>query len=297
MPFIFDEDIDELDDDQKRKQISFEEEYERFVRSQNKPMQVVHTVRRVGRKNYFEKLHRKPSALPMHYVRFTVIDYDQYNRFQVYRMMKNALRSKKFPTRCHIGKLALMEILRSEMEGRIINYLDDSNMKKKILCIVGESGVGKTLASLHLQNFCGANVICSYTTRPPRNTEVEGREHHFVDIVPPPEELLAFTIFGHHKYYATRAQVHGPCTVYVIDENGLIDLKERWKDEYEIYSVYITRKKMLRRRRGVDDLRMRRDNLRKTLDLSFYNYVIENNSTKKCLFDSIEAIYNEIKEK
>ena len=170
-------------------------------------------------------------------------------------------------------------------------------MKKKILCIVGESGTGKTLASLHLKYHCDANVICSYTTRPPRDTEVEGRDHHFIDIVPPEEELLAFANFGQYKYYAMKSQVYGPCTVYVIDEQGIRDLMERHADEYDIYSVYIVREKELRRDRGVDLRRMKRDENRKLLDLSFYNYVIENNGTKRELFLNIERIYNEIKNK
>ena len=170
-------------------------------------------------------------------------------------------------------------------------------MKKRILCIVGESGTGKTLVSLHLKYECGANVICSYTTRPPRDTEVEGRDHHFIDIVPPEDELLAYAEFGMYKYYATKAQVFGPCTVYVIDEQGIRDLLERHADEYEIYSVYLIRDKKLREERGITKGRMNRDKNRKLLDLSFYNYVLENNSTKRELFLNIERIYNEVKNK
>lgn len=85
--------------------------------------------------------------------------------------------------------------------------------------------------------------------------------------------------------------------VYVIDEQGIRDLLERHADEYEIYSVYLTRDKSLRRERGITSSRMNRDKNRKLLDLSFYNYVIENNGTKKELFLNIERIYNEVKNK
>ncbi|TGX80519.1 hypothetical protein E5358_12750 [Palleniella muris] len=297
MPFVYEEDIDVPIPKVSKKTISFEEEYYRFVESANQPLEIGHVKRPVGRRNYLDKLLNRKRQLTIQFVRFNVIDYDAYNKFQLYSMAKSAQRSKKHPFRCRVGKFTLFDILRTEMIGRIRDYLEEKPVKKKILCIVGESGVGKTLASLHLQNHLGANVICSFTTRPPRETEEEGREHHFVDVVPPPEELLAFSVFGNYRYYATKAQVFGPCTVYVIDEKGLLDLRKRWKDEYEIYSVYITRKKMLRRRRNVPDCRMRRDNYRLTLDLSFYNYVVNNNSTKKCLFESIESIYNEVKDK
>lgn len=221
-------------------------------------------------------------------------DYQQISQLKI--NLKEGLRKLPHGHRGRVTKAGLKKILQEEIVGRVRNYLDkDNDMKKKILCIVGESGTGKTLASLHLKYKCGANVICSYTTRPPRDTEVEGRDHHFIDIVPPEDELLAFANFGQYKYYAMKSQVFGPCTVYVIDEQGIRDLKERHADEYEIYSVYITRDKSLRRDRGVDKKRMRRDENRKTFDLSFYNYVIENNGTKRELFLNIERIYNEVK--
>lgn len=300
MPFVYEEDIDVQNPMEYERVKHFNREYERFVRSRNKPLEVERKKKKKGRPNFFDKLSGRERPVSVSNVRKYEIDYDLYNRFQLNWMLKSASRSKRrsWPVRGRVGKLALLAMLREEMEGRIRNYLEEEPMKKKILCIVGESGTGKTLASLHLKNKLGANVICSYTTRPPRETEVEGRDHHFVDIVPPPEELLAYTVFGNnYKYYATKAQVYGPCTVYVIDEKGLIDLQERWKDEYEIYSVYISRAKRLRRRRGVDETRMNRDIRRMKLDLSFYNYTIINESTKKCLFESIEKIYNEVKDK
>lgn len=170
-------------------------------------------------------------------------------------------------------------------------------MNNKILCIVGESGAGKTLASLHLQNKLGANVICSFTTRPPRETEVEGREHHFINIVPDPNELLAYANFCGWEYYALKTQVWGDCTVYVIDEQGLKNLKEEHGDEYRIFSVYITRTWSNRKRVGVKPKRMERDSGREQLPLEEYDWVIDNNTTKKNLFVNIEAIYNEVKNK
>ena len=170
-------------------------------------------------------------------------------------------------------------------------------MNNKILCIVGDSGAGKTLASLHLQNKLGANVICSFTTRPPRQTEVEGREHHFINIVPDPNELLAYASFGGWEYYALKTQVWGDCTVYVVDEQGLLNLKEEHGDEYQIFSVYITRTRANRAHVGIPHKRMDRDYNRLKLPMETYDWVIDNNSTKKNLFVNIEAIYNEVKNK
>lgn len=206
--------------------------------------------------------------------------------------------SKKINKRCRITPLRMRRILFDILQARIDKYLNpEKYMNNKILCIVGESGAGKTLASLHLQNKLGANVICSFTTRPPRPTEIEGREHHFINIVPDPNELLAYTNFGGYEYYALKTQVFGECTVYVIDEDGLRNLREEHGDEYRIFSVYITRSWSKRKASGINKRRIERDYNREALPLSDYDWVIENNYTKKNLFINIEAIYNEIKNK
>ena len=204
--------------------------------------------------------------------------------------------NKKFNKRGRVTKLRLRKLLFDILQRRVDMYENpDKYMNNKILCIVGESGAGKTLASLHLQNKLGANVICSYTTRPPRETEVEGREHHFINLVPDPNELLAYTTFGGYEYYALKTQVFGDCTVYVVDEEGLKNLKLEHGEEYRIFSVYMTRAWSKRRRSGVTKNRLERDFNREKLDLSEYDWLIENNSTKKEMFVQIEAIYNQIK--
>lgn len=192
----------------------------------------------------------------------------------------------------------LRMLMREILEARIDRYLNPEKYmgKLKIMCIIGGSGCGKTLASLHLKYHKDANVICSYTTRPPRSTEVEGREHHFIDIVPDRTELIAYAHFGGYYYYATKLQVFGPCTVYVVDEKGLDNLRKDFGDVYDIYTVLIKRKKTLRRKVGVDDTRIRRDE-RRCLKDEDYDYVIENNGMKKELFINIERIYEEIKNK
>lgn len=178
---------------------------------------------------------------------------------------------------------------------RCNNYINKTTMKKKIMCIVGESGVGKTLASLHLQNHLNANVICSFTSRPARETEVEGREHHFYDIDPPKDDILAFAIFGKYKYYALKSQVFGPCTVYVVDEAGVKNLIKRHGDEFDIYTVNIIRSRELRLKRGIDVERMQRDKHRDKMEN--FDYVVVNESTKTEFFKQIENIYNEIIQK
>lgn len=215
-------------------------------------------------------------------------------------MVKRNLQisSKSSRRRGRVTPTRLKMLMKRILQCRIEEYLNpNTNMEKlKIMCIVGGSGCGKTLASLHLKYHKDANVICSFTTRPPRSTEVEGRDHHFIDIVPDRTELIAYAHFGGHYYYATKWQVFGPCTVYVIDEKGLANLRNDFGDVYDIHTVLIKRDKALRRKAGVDETRIRRDERRNLKDED-YDYVIVNNGKKVELFASIERIYEEIKNK
>lgn len=195
-------------------------------------------------------------------------------------------------------RLRLKQLLHGVLLQRIDRYENpEKYMNNKILCIVGQSGAGKTLASLHLQNKLGANVVCSFTTRPPRPTEVEGREHHFINIVPDFNEMLAYAVFGGYEYYALKTQVHGECTVYVIDEQGLKNLREEHGNEYRVFAVYIRRSWSNRQKSGIKHRRIERDNKRLELPESSYDWIIDNNGTKKELFVNIERIYNEVKNK
>ena len=115
--------------------------------------------------------------------------------------------------------------------------------------------------------------------------------------MPDPNELLAYANFGGYEYYALKTQVWGDCTVYVIDEQGLRNLREEHGGEYQIYSVYMTRAWSNRRKSGIKAKRMERDASREKIPLEEYDWVIENNSTKKAMFEQIEAIYNEVKNK
>ncbi len=215
------------------------------------------------------------------------------------RQYNNLLIAKdKRNQRGKMTKVRLKFLLYDILMHRIDAYAHpEKYTNNKILCIVGQSGAGKTLCSLHLQNKLNANVVCSFTTRPPRPTEMEGREHHFINIVPDPNDMLAYAVFSGYEYYALKTQVFGDCTVYVVDEQGLVNLKEAHGNEYRIFSVYLKRSWMNRQRSGIGHGRMERDNKRMTLPEDYYDWVIENNSTKKELFINIERIYNEVKNK
>lgn len=109
-----------------------------------------------------------------------------------------------------------------------------------ILCIIGPSGSGKTTLAEALVP-AGINTIRSYTTRPMRPGEQNGRDHIFIDDADACRLLtvrrpLAYTRFGGYRYFALWEQLglspasegssrrlandHSHILSYVIDEAG-----------------------------------------------------------------------------
>ena len=149
-------------------------------------------------------------------------------------------------------------------------------MKKPIIiAIVGASGSGKTTLSLHLQATLGIPALCSYTTRPMRPGEINGREHWFVDFnYPIPKRPLAYTFFGGHHYWTDPKQITSAVTSYVIDERGLLELMEDWSDSFEIIALLIKRS-----HNDVDADRKKRDKGRIVIPEESYNLVLFNDDT------------------
>lgn len=146
-------------------------------------------------------------------------------------------------------------------------------IKPKIIAIVGLSGSGKTTASLYLEKELGIEAIVSYTTRPKRESEVDGREHWFVQTGPlDKDSKLAYTKFGGYEYWAEFPENTSICT-YTIDEAGLNGLVQRWGDKYDVIPVYIDRPDS-----DVDEERKKRD-LGRTKFSGSYTKIFHNTRT------------------
>ena len=161
----------------------------------------------------------------------------------------------------------------------------------RILCIVGEAGVGKDTAAAYLAKKHGWNLIHSYTNRPMRKGETQGKEHIFVDYCAP-ETTFAYTHYGNYDYWTDMSQfIEGTVNVYVIDEKGLIYAKEKIKefDSSQLFCVYISANKEKRSERGVDDKRMGRDSTRTEYDGN-YDYNIVNDGTIEEFYESLDTI-------
>lgn len=156
----------------------------------------------------------------------------------------------------------------------------------KLITITGPSGAGKDTVARMLSDLGGYKVICSYTTRPKREGEIDGVEHHFVEKCDVPHDnMLAYTQYGGYEYWTTIDQVTDKA-IYVIDEDGLINLCEKFSN-IKLFKICVSAEEDSRLRRGVSQERMDRDKKRKCLPLSFFNAVIFNNDSLSDLYDEV----------
>lgn len=156
----------------------------------------------------------------------------------------------------------------------------------KLITITGPSGAGKDTVARILSDLGGYKVICSYTTRPKREGEIDGVEHHFVEKCDVPHDnMLAYTQYGGYEYWTTIDQVTDKA-IYVIDEDGLITLCEKFSN-IKLFKICVSAEEGSRLRRGVSQERMDRDKKRNCLPLSFFNVVIFNNDSLSDLYDEV----------
>lgn len=151
-------------------------------------------------------------------------------------------------------------------------------MKQKIIAIMGPSGAGKDTVANILSFALNIPLICSFTTRPMRDGEVNGKEHFFVkECKTPKEKMLAYTEYGGYEYWTELAQVKDSA-IYVIDERGFLGICENFPD-IELMSIYVAAKPETLKDRGIAPERTNRDEYRVSLDINSFDYVISNNSS------------------
>lgn len=153
-------------------------------------------------------------------------------------------------------------------------------MKPLIICILGPSGSGKTTASMILQQQFGWMAIVSYTTRPKRKGEIDGKDHWFVkkNQVPPKSKMCAYTQFGGYEYWTEWNQFLTLFpSVYVIDEKGLVDLmsKEQSPFAFQLVTIKLNRSNL----ESIEQERKDRDKERIMLPDESYDYIINNDGS------------------
>lgn len=151
-------------------------------------------------------------------------------------------------------------------------------MKQKIIAIMGPSGAGKDTVANIFSIALNIPLLCSFTTRPMRDGEVNGKEHFFVkECKTPKEDMIAYTEYGGYEYWTERSQI-GDTAIYVIDERGFLSICENFPD-IELMSIYVAAKPETLKARGIAPERTSRDEYRVSLDINSFDYVISNNSS------------------
>ena len=166
--------------------------------------------------------------------------------------------------------------------------------KPLIICIIGESGSGKTEVAKYLEQKHQIPMISSYTDRPPRHPGELG--HTFVSKKEydcfKKEDMIAHTNFGDYRYCCLKKDVN-PFNTYVIDEYGYIYLLYHFMDEYNIKSIRIRRNIHLRRK-SVTKERILRDEQK--FNLNGFDYEVNNNGTLEELYTKLDKVLELIKE-
>lgn len=181
----------------------------------------------------------------------------------------------------------------------------------KIICLVGESGAGKSTIAELLEKG-GYNYIQSYTTRPQRYENEKG--HIFVDYVGCfyPEiihletgdcmvnnlrhNVIAYTFFDNNHYWATSEQYQGKGTsVYVVDPRGARELKEKVRDA-EIVVIYlkvdsdVRFERMLKRNTDKPKIYIRLEHDKEAFKIVECNYVVDANRPIENILKDIKSL-------
>lgn len=184
-----------------------------------------------------------------------------------------------------------------------------------IIVLLGASGSGKSTIENILSKDYGYEKIISYTTRPQRSGEINGKDYHFIDNDKFQDAIrrglfAEYDEYSQERFYGTlKSDYQKGNKVVVLTPNGLRQLK-RSCDNEDIYSILInanlgTRIKRYIDRCGVDKFNFDDKNeiaARVERDFAMFlgiekevNLVV-NNSENKDVFKVAETICNKIKD-
>ena len=176
--------------------------------------------------------------------------------------------------------------------------------KGLLIVISAPSGTGKTtLTRMLLEEFPHMEFSVSFTTRPPRPGEVNGKDYWFVS----KEEFLKRieegdflewaevygNLYGTSKSQVLKALNEGKDVLLDIDPQGALQVKENFPDAVLIFILPPSLKELERRlrKRGTDSeeviekrLKIAREEIRRA---PLYDYIVVN--------DSLEVAYGRLK--
>lgn len=176
-----------------------------------------------------------------------------------------------------------------------------------IIVISGPSGCGKsTLLRRLLDEFRGLNFSVSHTTRCPRETEIDGRDYHFVS----PgrfQEMIERGEFAewarvHHHLYGTswneirEKSTEGRNLILDVDVQGARNIRNKFAEATSVFisppSLGELEKRLIGRERQIDeDTRNRLNDAASELkEAGQYDYIIINDELDQA-YDALRGIF------
>lgn len=170
-----------------------------------------------------------------------------------------------------------------------------------ILCILGCSGSGKTTLACKLEESKKFKRIITYTTRKPRDSEVDGKDYYFVTAEEIAElhknnKLIEIAKFGNNYYGTPIVDINSNNWVIVVEKQGYKEIKDKYGSDVLGIYLDVSKKEVVRRLESEGkskeyiESRISRDqdienNIKQEVD-----YIINANN-------SIEEVYESVKEK
>lgn len=170
-----------------------------------------------------------------------------------------------------------------------------------MIILVGESASGKSSIEKHLVDNYGYNKIVSYTTRAPREGEVDGVDYHFISVEQfyklKGEMFFAETAMYNNWHYGVAKEDCTDDKVAVLTPHGLRQVSKL--PNVNVISFYIS----VPRRDRLIKILQRGDNIeeayrRNLSDIGQFdgisdevNYIIHNDSYKKSITEMAEEVH------
>lgn len=122
------------------------------------------------------------------------------------------------------------------------------NNKPMVICILGRSCSGKDLLSQVLRAQFNIEPIVSYTTKPKRQDQIEGKDHIFISGQEYLEKFantykIAYTNINGYSYFTMPEQFYtlkpGEIRSYILDPFGYQNFRAEFRDKINIYTIYL----------------------------------------------------------
>lgn len=79
-------------------------------------------------------------------------------------------------------------------------YYKMSELKYNVILLIGKAGSGKTKLQNELVKNNNFNKVITYTTRPPREKEINGQDYYFIDEIQSCPLPISFKVFNNWWY-------------------------------------------------------------------------------------------------